>query len=179
MTAAAPTPDDIELVRSFVNTIDEEDGTDALSSPSDLRRWLRAHDRIDAGTDVANEDLELALRLRGALRAELAAHHDGDVDPAAAAELDDVCAHLPLRAVASGAALAPVGSDARGGLAAVVAAAARARITGSWPRLKICPADDCRWAFYDASRNRSRRWCSMDVCGNRNKVRAFRDRTRG
>ena len=178
MTAAATTPRDIELVRSFVNTIDVEDGTDALSSPADLHGWLLAHDQIDAGTRVAAEDLELALRLRGALRAELAAHHDGDVDPVAVAELDDVCAALPLRAVASGAALAPCGSDARAGLAAIVAAAARARITGSWPRLKMCPADDCRWAFYDASRNRSRRWCSMDVCGNRNKVRAFRDRTR-
>ena len=178
MDVAATTPEDIELVRSFVNTIDMEDGSDALSSPADLRRWLRDHDQIDAGMDVAGPDLELARRLRGALRGELAAHHDDDVDPAAAAELDDVCAHLPLRAVASGAAVAPVGSDARGGLAAVVAAAARARMTGTWERLKICPADDCQWAFYDTSRNRSRRWCSMDVCGNRSKVRAFRDRTR-
>ena len=39
-------------------------------------------------------------------------------------------------------------------------------VTGVWNRLKVCPNDDCAWAFYDESRNRSRRWCSMNVCGN-------------
>jgi predicted RNA-binding Zn ribbon-like protein len=48
---------------------------------------------------------------------------------------------------------------------------------GSWRRMKICPADDCRWVYYDASRNSSRRWCSMKVCGNRNKTRSYRQRT--
>jgi predicted RNA-binding Zn ribbon-like protein len=47
---------------------------------------------------------------------------------------------------------------------------------GSWERLKVCPADDCLWAFYDRSRNRSRRWCDMEVCGNRAKVRGYRER---
>jgi predicted RNA-binding Zn ribbon-like protein len=43
-------------------------------------------------------------------------------------------------------------------------------------RVKICPADDCRWAFHDNSRNGSRQWCSMAVCGNRAKARAHRAR---
>ena len=51
-----------------------------------------------------------------------------------------------------------------------------AMLTGAWRRLKACPADDCQWAFYDRSRNRSRTWCKMDVCGNRSKVRTFRER---
>jgi predicted RNA-binding Zn ribbon-like protein len=42
--------------------------------------------------------------------------------------------------------------------------------------VKICPAADCRWAFFDHSRNRSRTWCSMRVCGNREKARAWRER---
>jgi len=47
------------------------------------------------------------------------------------------------------------------------------------PRLKQCDADDCGWLFIDASRNRSRRWCDMGDCGNRAKVRRFRERQRG
>lgn len=43
-------------------------------------------------------------------------------------------------------------------------------------RLKLCDADDCGWLFIDASRNRSRRWCDMSECGNRAKVRRFRER---
>jgi len=52
---------------------------------------------------------------------------------------------------------------------------------GSWPRLKACP--DCRWAFYDHTRNGSKRWCLMAAsgpgsrgCGNIAKVRRHRAR---
>jgi predicted RNA-binding Zn ribbon-like protein len=51
---------------------------------------------------------------------------------------------------------------------------AAAAADGTWERAKACRADDCRWAFYDQSRNRSARWCDMAVCGNRTKVRAYR-----
>jgi predicted RNA-binding Zn ribbon-like protein len=170
------TPAEIELVRSFVNTIDYEDGAEVFGSPSELRDWLVAEGRVPARTDVSAADLDLALRLRAALRGDLVAHHDGGDDPAAADVLDAVCAELPLRVVCSADGLAPCGSGVEGALAEIAAAAATARIKGSWARLKICPADDCLWAFYDTSRNRSRRWCSMEVCGNRSKVRAFRER---
>ena len=48
---------------------------------------------------------------------------------------------------------------------------------GTWARLKACERDSCRWAFYDRSKNRSGHWCSMDVCGAREKNRrAYRRR---
>jgi predicted RNA-binding Zn ribbon-like protein len=63
----------------------------------------------------------------------------------------------------------------RGALAAIAAS-----VTGaSWNRLKVCAEDTCQWAFVDASRNRSRSWCSMRVCGNRTKTRAYRARKQG
>jgi predicted RNA-binding Zn ribbon-like protein len=46
-------------------------------------------------------------------------------------------------------------------------------------RIRECAADDCGWLFYDTSRNQSRRWCSMQSCGNRAKVQQFRERRRG
>ncbi|MGM7702353.1 CGNR zinc finger domain-containing protein [Pseudalkalibacillus sp. Hm43] len=42
-----------------------------------------------------------------------------------------------------------------------------------WKRVKQCEGDPCGWLFYDTSRNRSRRWCSMADCGNRAKARRF------
>lgn len=75
-------------------------------------------------------------------------------------------------------AIAPAGAGVRGALRQLPVAATTARIKGTWTRLKICPADDCAWAFHDTARNRSKRWCSMEVCGNRSKVRAVRDRAR-
>ena len=51
-----------------------------------------------------------------------------------------------------------------------------AMTAGTWDRLKVCRNDECQWAFYDRSRNRSGAWCTMAVCGNRMKGRAFRRR---
>ncbi len=45
-----------------------------------------------------------------------------------------------------------------------------------WRRLKVCANESCRWAYFDESRNRSRRWCDSKLCGNVMKVRAFRKR---
>jgi predicted RNA-binding Zn ribbon-like protein len=50
---------------------------------------------------------------------------------------------------------------------------------GSWDRLKVCANEACQLAFYDSSRNRSARWCSMARCGNRMKGRAYRERRSG
>jgi predicted RNA-binding Zn ribbon-like protein len=45
-------------------------------------------------------------------------------------------------------------------------------------RVRVCAAEACDWLFLDQSRNHSRRWCDMSVCGNRDKVVRFRQRTR-
>ena len=74
---------------------------------------------------------------------------------------------------------APIVPDAAGidgVLGALLAIVATAVHDGTWPRLKACADPTCRWAFYDSSRSHRRTWCSMEVCGNRNKVRAYRRR---
>lgn len=60
-------------------------------------------------------------------------------------------------------------------LASVHAAAADGRLS----RFRLCDRAECGWCFYDASRNRSARWCSSDPCGDVMKARAYRDRQRG
>ena len=67
-------------------------------------------------------------------------------------------------------------TDVDGFVERVLGVLAVARIDGTWDRLKACPNDRCRWLFYDHSRNGSRTWCSMDVCGARSKMRAYRAR---
>jgi predicted RNA-binding Zn ribbon-like protein len=49
-------------------------------------------------------------------------------------------------------------------------------IQGRISRIKLCQSETCRMAFYDQSRNGSRSWCSMEICGNRAKARTFRAR---
>jgi predicted RNA-binding Zn ribbon-like protein len=74
---------------------------------------------------------------------------------------------------------APSAEGHPGALARVLSPVAAALADGSWSRTKACRADDCTWAFYDRSRNRSAVWCEMSVCGNRTKVRAYRSRAGG
>ena len=72
--------------------------------------------------------------------------------------------------------LEPGAAGVTGALGRLVAIVAGAMADGTWTRLKACRAEDCRWAFYDHARNRSRQWCSMAVCGNRTKARSYRRR---
>jgi predicted RNA-binding Zn ribbon-like protein len=74
--------------------------------------------------------------------------------------------------------LGPRPDGVRGALAALLAGIALAKAQGTWSRLKVCSSDTCQWAFYDRSKNHSGRWCSMQVCGNRTKTRAYRARQR-
>ena len=74
--------------------------------------------------------------------------------------------------------LTPAAKGTDAGLARLLAIVARSGADGSWDRLKACAGPDCRWAFYDKSRNRSGRWCSMATCGNLHKTRAFRERAK-
>jgi predicted RNA-binding Zn ribbon-like protein len=170
----------LDLVRAFANTVDVDDGTDVLADGAAFAAWLTDHG-VEAGGDVSPADLDLAVALRDALRDELDAHHDGGSDPDARQRLAELSQQLPLAVdtCSDGTpGLVPAGdpTPARSLLSEVLAGMAVAGFDGTWHRLKICPADDCRWAFYDQSKNRSKRWCSMESCGNRNKTREFRRR---
>jgi predicted RNA-binding Zn ribbon-like protein len=74
--------------------------------------------------------------------------------------------------------LVALGHGAHAAVGRVAAALATARAAGTFDRLKVCPGDDCGYAFIDSSRNRSRRWCAMRACGNQSKIRAYRRRHR-
>jgi predicted RNA-binding Zn ribbon-like protein len=63
-------------------------------------------------------------------------------------------------------------------LAPIVRTALELLMSDERERVRICSADDCVWLFLDTSKNRTRRWCDMKQCGNRNKVRRFYQRQR-
>jgi predicted RNA-binding Zn ribbon-like protein len=193
-------PGRLAAVQAFVNTLDLEERTDQLSSPSALDAWLRSTDLAEpeASTSGPSADtsgpaeLALAVELREALRGVLRSHvpHNptargavaaGTVaDPAARlAELSSAM-QARISADADGSLrVVPGDSGSRAALAELLLIAAEARTLGTWTRLKVCSADDCQWAFYDRSPTRSGCWCSMQVCGSRAKSRAYRRRAAG
>jgi len=174
-TSAAP--GELELVRRFVNTLDIEQGTDELATPETAARWLAA---AGFGFAPSRGRLRTLVSLREAIR-DLVSERGSPGERAAAETLDRIAVGSPLRVRISGGGslpLAPAREGVEGFVGGVLAIVAASIIDGSWDRLKACPNDRCRWLFYDNSRNRSRTWCSMDVCGSRAKMRAYRSRKR-
>jgi predicted RNA-binding Zn ribbon-like protein len=180
--AANPAPGELELVRGFVNTWDAEDQAETFASPEALRDWLAERSLIDPDARATVDDVTEATALREALRAMLRANHGEPLDPEAPATLERAARRAGL-AVRFGedarTRVEPLATGVDGALGQVLARVAVAMDDGTWKRLKVCPADDCQWAFYDTSRNRSAVWCDMAVCGNRHKVRTFRERRSG
>jgi predicted RNA-binding Zn ribbon-like protein len=64
--------------------------------------------------------------------------------------------------------------DLRAPLVAVTRSAVDLLTSSDIERVRTCAAETCVWLFLDLTKNRTRRWCDMKVCGNRAKVRRFR-----
>lgn len=175
----ADIPEPLRFAESLLNSVDAESGADDLESLSRFRHWLADHDREPAGRDATEAELRLVREVRDELRALLLSHHDGVVPDIA--RLDALAATVPFAArfdADGGVRLAPADTGVRSVLGEVLAAIVRAGYDGSWQRLKICSSDSCRYVYYDRSKNSSRRWCSMEVCGNRHKTKEYRLRQR-
>jgi predicted RNA-binding Zn ribbon-like protein len=176
--AVTEIPEQLDLVRKFVNSLDVEESKDELDTTASLAAWLSAHGL--AGEDSPSEDdRRRAVGLREALRALLLANTGEPLDPGAVETLNRVAGELDLqlRFRDDGAAtLRPACDGVDVALATILANVFRSMADGTWSRLKACSEDSCQWAFYDQSRNRSGTWCSMAVCGNRTKARKYRER---
>ncbi|MEU0740919.1 CGNR zinc finger domain-containing protein [Streptomyces sp. NPDC006134] len=165
MSERSPAPGSLALVEDLVNTLDMETGADSLGTPQGRARF-----------GLAEGDVPAARELRESLRAALLAHA-GHPPHRTVTPLGDLLAAAPLvvtvDAADGTAALAP--AAARPALLSRVAAAvAGALADGTWMRLKACEAADCHWAYYDRSPAGRGRWCSMQVCGARAKMRRYR-----
>lgn len=169
----------LDLVRDYVNTLDFETGVDTISSPDELATWFSEQGLVDDLVEPSAEEHADALAVREAIRELLLANNGVEADAGAASKTLEEAgrkAHLGVRFENGRPVLAPEGDGASGAIGRIVATVAELAPTDEWKRLKGCRDEHCRVAFYDKSRNRSRAWCSMEVCGNREKARSFRKR---
>jgi predicted RNA-binding Zn ribbon-like protein len=169
----------LDIVRDYVNTLDFETGIDAIATPDELAMWFSEQGLVDDLVEPSDEEHADALAVREAIRELLLANNAVDTDAGAASKTLEEAgrkAQLGVRFENGRPVLAPEGEGARGAIGRIVAIVAELAPTDEWKRLKGCRDEHCRVAFYDKSRNRSRAWCSMEVCGNREKARSFRAR---
>ena len=168
---------DLGLVQAFVNTVDLQDGPEELKDPNTLKVWLVATGLMDPSHPVDESDLRNALAVRESIRSVIGANTGFPLYPVDLATLNQAvtASRLRMRFGAGGRArLEPETRGVVGAMGRIVATLYSAMQEEEWPRLKLCSREACRWAFYDRSKNRSSRWCSMASCGNRMKAQRFR-----
>ncbi|WP_244928002.1 CGNR zinc finger domain-containing protein [Nocardioides sp. W7] len=165
------------LIRDFVNTLDHELGTDELATTAGLTSFLVGHQLLTDGPDADEAERQASVRLRQGLHDALGLNHAAEQAPLAM--LDDALGALRIRLQwdGGGVVATPAEDGVAGALARIGLAAHEARAGGLWWRLKICAFDECEWAYYDQSKNRSRHYCEFG-CGNKLKTRAYRARRR-
>ncbi len=166
------------LATSFTATLTERrgDSVERIPVPQRLADWLAVSGlAVESCTD---EQLELARELRESIHAAATAAALQDPLPADAVEIINA---RSAQGRAS-AVLTPDGKrrwqlnpataveDALG----VIAADAISIISGERDgKLALCASPTCRAAFFDTSQSRTRRWCDMNTCGNRQKKARF------
>lgn len=170
-------PGAVGLMQDFLNTTDIESETDLVDTPSALAEWLASMGLAGRAAKVSGAEHARVIELRERLRDALEAMTHG-ADPSTAHEqLDRIAAEVPLRVTFGDAAhLEPARPGSAPALGPILATVYDALGSDALDRLKVCRNEGCRWAFYDTSRNRSGVWCSMAICGNRQKGRVYRRR---
>jgi predicted RNA-binding Zn ribbon-like protein len=146
----------------------------------------RLRKRVLENADLASDLLAQAVALREAIRDIGAAlGHRAKPPEAALASLSALHARFVAKAE-----LAPGVASCRwtwsirtspveGALGPIALVAVRLFTEGDFHRIRECGGHACGWLFYDRSKNNRRRWCEMEVCGNRAKQKRLAARRRG
>lgn len=166
-------PDDLVFLVDFMNST--YPGTvDHLGSPALFEAWLVEHGRA---VSVTAKQRDTAQALRDGLRAAAVRNAGVPADEAMIEAGERALGTVPVRAtVREGPPIVPIGGGVDLILGEMAVALTAARVSGRWDRVKACTGEECGFVFWDGSRNGSRRWCDMQRCGSRQKMRNYRAR---
>lgn len=178
-------PGDLEILQRFLNLHEHEDEDGPPEgvppSPRMVRTFLVERGLLPADAPYSEPDHQHALALYDALHGRLrpetttstAADEDlGTIEETAAR------AGLRIRFASGEPTLEPQVDGVDAALGRLVALLFLADLDGGWSLMKECASESCHSVFFDRSKNHSGKWCSMQACGNRHKVRAWRERHR-
>jgi predicted RNA-binding Zn ribbon-like protein len=168
-----PAPGRLRAVEDLCNTANRIRALDTLGELRSAQAWAK---RNGVGRRLRVADLGPIVAARETIRAFLADRSDSD----ARANLNRLAAAIfgaPTIGTDGALTFAQDPDDVVAALVApALGALLRDGLAGEGKRLKACAAPDCRWIFFDRSHASNSRWCDMDVCGARHKMRHYRAR---
>lgn len=168
-------PGGLELVRRFENTVELPSGPDELDTVEHARDWCLSHGLAPVADA---HHLELLRGFRETLR-DLLSVNNGEGDAADAWErMRPFLASTRLGLAVDPSHGLELRPEDKGPIASLLAIVYESQLVGTWPRLRACRKETCRFAYYDRTKNGSRAWCSMATCGNRAKAQRRRERER-
>jgi predicted RNA-binding Zn ribbon-like protein len=164
----------ITIILSFLNTLNLLSGHDVFRDPAMMSAWLRQRGVTE---EPSLHDVSLAMEVREAVR-DLLLSPAGEGSRASLEVLTRAAGsiRLGMQHEAGTVAFRPAGDGVERAIAELLLSVHTAMADGRWQRIGICRNPECRWAFFDRSRNRTRVWCAMTECGNKMKARRFRQR---
>lgn len=193
----------LDFVNSLNNRFDPEGSKELLTDYGALLRFAGESGLLNlpqarglataVGTAAATRALRSARDLREAMAAVLYAEADQRAPMAADIQILERCfqeadrprhlqwvaadsdAHASLQWQWEGSQVKAAGFP----VWLIAQEAAQLMLSDALGRVRACEADSCRWLFLDTSKNHTRRWCNMKVCGNRAKARRFQERRTG
>lgn len=172
-----PAPGDLRFVQGLLNTLDVDSGRDRLSETKQAAEWLERFGLIPTAATVDDDGAARLRSFREAVRSLLSVHEEAGTHGTAAATLDALASRVAFGMTFGGdgsVALEARSTGVDGAIGMLLVVLHEAAGNGTMQRLKVCARDSCQWAYYDASKNRSSNWCSMETCGNREKAARHR-----
>jgi predicted RNA-binding Zn ribbon-like protein len=177
---SAPAEGDLEVLQRFINLHQHAPGTseEIPASAEMFRTFLVERGLLEEEERFGEAERETAMSLSEAFHARVRANMGERLSAEHVDLIDRIAqsAGLHPHFQADGPVLVPQAGGVKGAFGTLVAIAFHAELDGRWDSLKECADEHCHAVFFDRSKNHSGRWCSMRSCGNRNKVKAWRER---
>ncbi len=171
-TEDKPAPGRLVIVHGFLNTWSDELGLEDFTTPQSTGQWLRQAGLWKGRQGPTEEDVECLKSFRKALRRYVLTRSTKD----AISEMNGFAANVSFAVSFDNEGHARLEATGQGidyAIGTLLAIIHGSVADGTWTRFRCCELETCGWAFYDHTRNRSGRWCSMKTCGSRHKARAY------
>lgn len=166
-TGEPPAPGTLILLEGFLNTWSGELDIDDFKTTDSTEKWLRSTELWTGPEKITSEQVQKIISFRSELRSWIL---NRDQSQPLHKLVSDISFKVEFNSEgevqfhASGNAYHKV-------IGTLITVISESQKSGTWDRFKCCDLSTCGWAFYDTTRSRTKRWCSMKTCGSRHKSR--------